>query len=55
MSEKTYYMIFRSYAPSQNREEETIKTGLTLEEAQKHCQDPSTRKDGVWFDGYTEE
>lgn len=27
------------------------KIGLTLEEAQAHCQDPSTSGDG-WFDGY---
>jgi len=47
----------------------TIKTGLTLEEAQAHCQDPETSsstctteqgkrrtsRSGPWFDGYTEE
>lgn len=32
-----------------------IKSGLTLEEAQAHCNDPSTREDGVWFDGYQQE
>jgi hypothetical protein len=46
----------------------TIKTGLTLEEAQAHCNDPETssrtctnptplrytKKVGQWFDGYTE-
>ena len=46
----------------------TIKTGLTLEEAQTHCNDPETssktctssvgrrrtRNLGLWFDGYTE-
>jgi hypothetical protein len=39
---------------------ETIKRGLTLEEAQAHCNDPSTHggstDDGTaWFDGYSEE
>tara|TARA_R100000781_G_scaffold105657_1_gene69486 strand:- start:254 stop:508 length:255 start_codon:yes stop_codon:yes gene_type:complete len=32
-----------------------IKTGLTLEEAQEHCQRPDTRKEGVWFDGFAEQ
>lgn len=29
--------------------------GLNLEEAKKHCNDSKTRKEGVWFDGYTKE
>lgn len=33
---------------------DTIATGLTLEEAQEHCQRDDTRGDG-WFDGYTAE
>jgi len=33
---------------------ETIQTGLTLEEAQEHCQDESTHGEG-WFDGYESE
>ena len=32
-----------------------IKQGLTLEEAQAHCQKDDTSEKGVWFDGYTEE
>lgn len=33
---------------------EVIKRGLTLEEAQKHCNDDATHGDG-WFDGYESE
>lgn len=61
------YKIIRHYRDSDvpNR---TIATGLTLEEAQAHCQNPETssstctgkvgkartRKLGAWFDGYSE-
>ena len=48
------YKITRFYAPHLNKQNRTIKTGLTLEQAQAHCNDPRTRKDGVYFDGYTE-
>ena len=48
--------------------QEVVATGLTLKQAQKHCQDPETssttctndaglartRLRGDWFDGYTE-
>jgi|TARA_R110002020_G_C16044034_1_gene753958 hypothetical protein len=32
-----------------------IRTGLTLEEAQEHCQSDDTHEPGVWFDGYENE
>jgi hypothetical protein len=49
-----------------SRKKRTIKKGLTLEEAQAHCQDPETssrtcteyanvkrtKEKGMWFDGY---
>ena len=58
------YKIIRFYQYSGRRP--IIKQGLTLEEAQEHCEDPETSsstcadkshkdKHGPWFDGYTEE
>ena len=49
------YKIIRFYAPDLNKQKEVIKTGLTEEEAKKHCNDKNTHKDGEWFDGYTSE
>ncbi len=54
------YKVVRSYFEGNNK---LIKTGLTLEEAQEHCQDPETSgstcsdlsKRGMWFDFYTVE
>jgi hypothetical protein len=37
-----------------NGENETIVTGLTLEQAQAHCERPDTHGEG-WFDGYLKE
>ncbi len=46
------YKIVRYYAPGKNKRPRTIKTGLTLAQAQAHTLHPKTRgKD--WFDGYT--
>jgi len=51
------YKIVRFWNPAVPRKShrKTMQTGLTLEEAQKHCNDPLTRKEGEWFDGYTQE
>lgn len=59
------YKIVRRYFNGVKR---TLKRGLTLEEAQRHCQDPETSSrtatryearrrtkiHGPWFDCYTE-
>lgn len=61
------YKVIRFFRDSSRRV--TVKTGLTLEEAQAHCGDPETssstctsangkrrtRRSGPWFDGWTEE
>jgi hypothetical protein len=62
------YTITRFYQ-DESIERETIATGLTLEEAREHCNDPETSSTtatsteaalrtevcGPWFDGYGEE
>lgn len=64
MSYKIVRMFLNDDIPSR-----VVKRGLTLEEAQKHCQDPETSSrtckkpinieltahKGPWFDGYEEE
>ncbi len=49
--DQTYY-IKRFYHPSQNRESENVEglTGLSLEDAQAHCE--ATSVPGEFFDGY---
>jgi hypothetical protein len=46
------YKIVRFFRDDRNPE--TVKIGLTLAEAQAHCQRGDTHGDG-WFDGYQEE
>lgn len=45
------YKIVRFH---QNKDNETVTRGLTLEQAQAHCNREDTHGDG-WFDGYTKE
>ena len=50
------YKIVRKYRDSSHPDNyKVIDYGLSLEEAQAHCNDPSTREPGVWFDCYYEE
>lgn len=45
------YKIIRFYFKGNSR---VIKTVSTLEIARLHCNDPKTRKAGIYFDGYSE-
>ena len=45
------YKIVRMYR--NERPNRTQHTYMNILEARKHCRDPSSRKAGVWFDGYT--
>lgn len=50
------YEIVRFYAEDGHPDHgKIIKSGLTIEEAKEHCQDPDTEEKGVWFDGFREE
>ena len=44
---KTYQIIRFRF----NGNNKVLKTGLTLEQAQAHCENPETSGNG-WFDGY---
>ena len=53
---KTYKVVRFAF----NEGNRVIKTGLTLEEAQEHCNREDTHKKDpsgnvIWFDGYTVE
>ena len=51
MSEQQLYKIIRFFR-ERNRHNRVIKRNLTLDEAQAHCRNPATAKEGEWFDGY---
>jgi hypothetical protein len=63
MSDGLSYKILRFYM--EDYPPDQIDEGLTLEEAQAHCQNPTTSSvsgtakphpiKGPWFDGYSEE
>ena len=56
------YEIVRFYA-DRDEPSRVLETGLTLAEAQEHCNDPETSSStatspdepGMWFDGFREE
>ena len=48
------YKIIRYYN-RQSKNQEVIRNGLSLEQAQEWCSKDDTRKEGKWFDGYTKE
>jgi hypothetical protein len=50
----TYKIIRFHFDESHPDHRRVITTGLTLEEAQEHCNKDSTSGPG-WFDGYTKE
>lgn len=66
MPDEDTYRIVRFY---QNHGREVITEGLTLEQAEEHCNDPETssrtatgehaerrtRQMGAWFDGFEKE
>ena len=51
----TYKIIrfYREYDHPNNLS--IIKTGLTVKQAQEHCQSEHSHVEGVWFDGYIKE
>lgn len=60
MSDDTYLVRCFCYADDNLHHGEVVKAGLTLAEAQAHCNDPATAGDdaehgGPWFHGYDRE
>ena len=53
-SREPTYKILRFYRDD-DIATEVIKTGLTLDEAQEHCNREDTHVKGVWFDEYDSE
>ena len=59
MNDTTYKIVRFCFNSDHDDHHAIIKTGLTLEEAQEHCNDESTHGEdaqrGAWFDGYDKE
>ena len=61
MDEPTYKIVRFCFDSEDPAHRSVVETGLTLAEAQEHCQDPNTSYtdpetgDVIWFDGYAEE
>jgi len=51
MSKQQLYKIIRFFR-EMGGYGKIIKRNLTLDEAQAHCRNPLTMKEGEWFDGY---
>ena len=51
---KATYKIIRFFA-KRGKRAEIVKTGITLSEAQAHCNREDTCEDDVWFDGFKKE
>jgi hypothetical protein len=51
---RDYYIVRFYYDPNKSSRKTGI-SGLTLEQAQAHCSNPKTRKEGVYFDGYSQD
>lgn len=49
------YAIVKMEFPNPFRYTEVMQRGLTLEEAQAHCQRDDTRAEGEWFHAYMDE
>lgn len=52
--EPTYKIVRKCFDANAADHNLVVKTGLTLEEAQEHCEDENTSGDG-WFDAFYEE
>lgn len=61
LPEHTYMIMRFCFDDSDPAHRSVVKRGLSLAEAQAHCQNPNTRyvdpetNNVIWFDGYQEE